>query len=314
MLPWFVLAASAAELPQARLTFDEPATPRELDAERRLSDRACPRGLSAIPIGLGRICDRRPVEGLALLGITAIDGAILASGLEHPYGAVGGGGLQNVVFTSISADVLDGWLRHQRRYTAPETLGELVVAPFRPVALAPPGVWIPTLVWTGAAVTTLVLVDRHFVGPPERPRGRPDLFGWSAPPALGYPLGAAVLGESMLHVAVGEELLFRGVIQGALSRALGPTPGWLVSSVLFVIPHLPNWLLADEEIRDLALIVGPVFVGTGSLVLGGMYQGHGYRLSHTVASHFWYNFALSMTGFVMYPETSTLSARITLPF
>ncbi len=313
MGPWWMALAQAAELPEARIEESAPATPRELDADARLSDRACPRELADLPIGLGRLCARRPAEGVALLGLLGADTAVAAAGFEAPYGKLGMIGVQNVVFASASLDALDGWLRHERPYTAPETLGELVAAPFRPVVLKRPGVWITTTLWTGAAVTTVVLVEQAY-GSPDPGGGSPNLFGWSAPPALGYPLGTAALGATYLHVAVGEELLFRGVVQSALSRALGPTPGLIVASLVFTGMHVTNWLFVDEELQTVALILGPTFVGTGALVTGGLYQGYGYRLSHSIAAHFWYDFALSMTSFVLYPETSTLSARISLPF
>jgi membrane protease YdiL (CAAX protease family) len=54
-----------------------------------------------------------------------------------------------------------------------------------------------------------------------------------------------------LLAGVGEELLFRGAIQGWAAQYLGPLPGWILASILFALAHCIN-----RAYMGLTLILG----------------------------------------------------------
>ncbi|MBP1922667.1 membrane protease YdiL (CAAX protease family) [Halorubrum alkaliphilum] len=77
----------------------------------------------------------------------------------------------------------------------------------------------------------------------------------------------AMIAVSLLVVGPVEELLFRGVVQGGLRRALDAAPAILLASVLFGLIHLPG---IDGSTAEQWAYVG-VVVGLGC-VLGALYE------------------------------------------
>jgi membrane protease YdiL (CAAX protease family) len=79
-----------------------------------------------------------------------------------------------------------------------------------------------------------------------------------------------------LAAGVGEEMLFRGVLQGVLSRWLGPGQGWGAASVLFGLLHpiTPGYIL---------------IAGLMGAYLGGLWMLNGNLLTVMVA-HALYDF------------------------
>jgi len=71
---------------------------------------------------------------------------------------------------------------------------------------------------------------------------------------------------ALLSVAagIGEEALFRGILQGLVSRAWGPTPGLLLASLLFGLLHplTPTYLV-------LATLIG-IYLGCWWLLTGNL--------------------------------------------
>jgi membrane protease YdiL (CAAX protease family) len=80
------------------------------------------------------------------------------------------------------------------------------------------------------------LVLAAMVGPALLTAGR------IAPPPLPVLAGGTFL--YLFAVAPAEELLFRGVLQGAASRAYGPVAGVCLSAAAFAIAHIPVYGLA----------------------------------------------------------------------
>jgi membrane protease YdiL (CAAX protease family) len=77
----------------------------------------------------------------------------------------------------------------------------------------------------------------------------------------------ATVGDLLVLAAaagIGEELLFRGVVQGAAARALGPDLGVVIGAVLFGVAHAVTGTYAV-----LAGLVG-VFLGALALVTGNL--------------------------------------------
>lgn len=311
--------ASAAPLPEARRDEARAPTPRELDAGARLDDRACGLGLGWAWPGVGRFCARRPAEGAALGALGAVD---LAAGVAFlPASAepgVGGApglpwvGLQNVYMLGLALDSFDVRLAEHKLYTPPETLGELVRAPFRPVVLGKPGVWLGGGALIGGAIAVTVATSGDLALFPSGVR--PNVFGASLPPAAGYPAGAIADVVVFEHVALGEEALFRGVIQSGLSRALDPTAGWVLASLAFGLAHVPNLLAVPAEDRLSYLAFSVPYITAAGFTLGALYQGYGFRLSHSVAVHFWYDVVVGGIAFAADPEHGPFSLTIAAPF
>lgn len=83
-------------------------------------------------------------------------------------------------------------------------------------------------------------------------RENPELFLWLVPIAI-------------LFVGPGEELVFRGVVQGQLRRAFGPVPAIVLASVLFGAVHMVA-LVGSGQLVYVAI------AGALGLVLGTIYE------------------------------------------
>jgi membrane protease YdiL (CAAX protease family) len=123
-------------------------------------------------------------------------------------------------------------------------------------------------------------------------------------------LGAAIYAGLFEHVAVAEELLFRGIIQTGLARKFGEMPGWIVASLIFGAAHSLNilFLPPNERLGYLAVNV-PVITLLGAY-LGLVFRHSGYSLVPSTALHFWYDFLLSFGDMALHPQASSLSGRI----
>jgi len=97
-----------------------------------------------------------------------------------------------------------------------------------------------------------------------------------------------------LLAGVGEEMLFRGVLQAALSELFGPIAGWLVASAIFGLVHFISPLYA-------------VFATLMGLYLGLLWSWSG-NLLVPIATHGLYDFVvlLSLTK-LHQPRTRPLS-------
>lgn len=96
----------------------------------------------------------------------------------------------------------------------------------------------------------------------------------------GWGVLAAPCTEAIL-VALFEELLFRGVLQRNLERALGSWPALMVSAILFGAAHIPN--------------AGVTVTAVGVTIVAGLMFGAAYlatrRLWLAAGIHFGWNFA-----------------------
>lgn len=83
----------------------------------------------------------------------------------------------------------------------------------------------------------------------------------------------------LFFVALGEELLFRGIIQRELSRLVGPFPGLLLASAMFGVMHM-TWHSALEVVYTalVGLVLGYIYQRTGSLAAPVAAHGVGNTL------------------------------------
>lgn len=85
---------------------------------------------------------------------------------------------------------------------------------------------------------------------------------------------------AFLVIGPGEELLFRGAIQGALRRVYAPLPGILIASALFSLPHIialasttgstPAYLAV---VFALGIILGSIYEISDNLVVPALVHG-----------------------------------------
>jgi membrane protease YdiL (CAAX protease family) len=192
-----------------------------------------------------------------------------------------------------------------------ESLGDLVLAPVHPRVLARPWFWAGVPAIFGALWVYSKLADE---APTEMARTLGEGQGvwflgrkYSTP--AGVALGELYYASLFLPVGIGEEALFRGVLQPAFTEALGLWPGWLVTSLLFGAAHIPNFFNLGWKEGLWAL---PFITATGSY-MGAVAIKTGFQLETSVAIHFWYDFLLGTFSFLGDPDHQPFSVKLTLP-
>jgi membrane protease YdiL (CAAX protease family) len=212
---------------------------------------------------------------------------------------------QNVWFYSIFDAYRDARaLRHDAGYKfeiTRESLGDLASAPFRPCVLKSPWVWagVPAALALGLGVSYLASPD-SFTGVPSIFDVKSvNVLGHDFHRGTGFAAGEAYLLALFSGVGVGEESLFRGLIQTELEEKLGTWGGLAVGSAIFGAAHLINYAQPGADPKQ-ALIAIPTIAVLGSS-LGLAYIETGHQLSTGVAMHFWYDFLLSSVAFAADP-------------
>jgi membrane protease YdiL (CAAX protease family) len=307
----------------ARTSRIEPPAPREIEAAMTARGARCSVNWGILFPGLAQLCLGEHDKAALLGGLGAAElttGLVVAfqvgddegPDLGHPGAAFPLIAFQNVWVYGLSDAYITKALASRSLYAPRDTLGDLVLAPFNPHVLRRPSVWAGILatlaVGIGASLLIAGEVDTSEVGED------PNVFGRDFSPAVGYPLGFGIAGGLFSHVAIGEEALFRGVLQSGMARRLGENAGWVSASLIFGAAHLPNALAVEREHRlAFALIGVPVITAIGGYI-GWAYRHEQYSLAPPVALHFWYDLLLSATFFVLQPQSSPISAGISLPF
>ncbi len=312
------ITTACAPLPHARTSPAAPPSPRELESARVYHEASCAAETGLWFPGLGQFCQHRVAEGVTLtsLGVAELAtgaGALIATeDWSHPGVTVPLIAFQNTWIAGYG-DALFVEQRSRRRLFVPQdTLSELALAPFNPNVFSKLEVWLGLVGLLGAGLTLSAGVEGGFTT--DHLGDDANLFGRRFSPGAGYPLAGATGVALFTSVALGEEILFRGMVQSELARRNGETAGWIGSSLVFGVLHAPNALALphDEQARYLALGV-PFLTLTGGY-LGLVYRGNDYSLAPSVAVHFWYDLLISAVGFALDPEDSPLSARVAVPF
>jgi len=177
--------------------------------------------------------------------------------------------------------------RNDELHTIPltqESLFQLSMSPFKWKYISRPDVYIPLLLSAGAAL----LEDEN----------HPSLFQVKALNWMGYDMSptSATIGNTIAEyvaltlVALGEEMLFRGIIQTELSESVNPNFGLVASSVLFGLYHVPynGW---GYSLRAMA----------AGFYLGWQYQKSNYDLGRVIAIHFYIDFSMDIISFFKDP-------------
>lgn len=290
--------------------------PREREARERMAHRKCHPALGFAYPGAGHFCTGRKAEGAVLttLATAEIGGATAgyftrSRALTFTTGTAFG----NTYIVGSVDPMLDKMRSAHMRFVPQDTLSELLVAPFNGRVLGKPEVWGGTLGMLAAGLAfSYALANR---GAHYQPGATPRLFGGDVPPGLAYPAATLTYGGLFSHVAVGEEMLFRGLLQSSFARGCGEACGWALGSAVFGISHASNALtMSDPRQRERYLALGVPYLILAGQVLGGVYWKNRYSLAPSVAMHFWYDLLLSMVDFALEPRRSLLAMRVGLPF
>jgi membrane protease YdiL (CAAX protease family) len=269
-------------------------------------------------LGLGQYCHHKDGEaavlaiaGAAELGTGLLVGRRSDAGFEHPGSILPLIAFQDTWVAGVADMYIDRDLADHQLYAPTDTISELALAPFNWRVMKRPKVWAGLAAALAIGVGATLALEGSL---PESTSDKVNLFGREVSPGVGYPAGAAAFAGLFTHVAPAEELLFRGVIQSEFSRRHGETLGWIEGSLVFGAIHAPNALAFEGEERRDYLVYGlPVITAIGSY-LGYLYKDSGYSLAPPTAVHFWYDFLLSGTFFLLDPENSPLSASVGLRF
>ncbi|HEY0708369.1 MAG TPA: CPBP family glutamic-type intramembrane protease [Polyangia bacterium] len=193
-----------------------------------------------------------------------------------------------------------------------ETLLSLSLAPFRPRVLARPWFWAGLPVIFGTLLGYSLLAEDGITGQPSRSLtdgGGVWFLGRRYGNTAGVALAETYWASLFLPVGVGEESLFRGVIQPALTETFGLWPGWAVASLLFGAAHIPNFFGSDLSDGLWAL---PFITSVGGY-MGAVAIKTGFQLETSVAIHFWYDFLVGTLAFIGDPDHQPFAVRFRLP-
>jgi membrane protease YdiL (CAAX protease family) len=221
---------------------------------------------------------------------------------------------QNLWFYSIFDAYRDARVaRGDEGYRIPithESLDDLFTAPFRPSVLKSPWFWagVPAMLALGIGIS--YVAERDDSGAPTPPTifdvDKVNVMGKSFSPGAGYALGSGFFAVLFSSVGVGEESLFRGVIQTELEERWG-LPGIAVASAIFGAIHVTNF----QDAKTAAIAVPTLSVLGG--VLGMAYHSSGHKLATSVAMHFWYDTLLSMAAFAVDPQNQPFVVNYARP-
>jgi membrane protease YdiL (CAAX protease family) len=313
-LAMMLLAAGACSRPLAHArteTFQAPMPAENAARERRENPR-CNVALGGLAAGVGHICNGQETEGATMAAVGAAELATgitvgLREGWDHP-----GAGLPLLAYSDLWAysqfDLrLDRDRAARKRFTPQDSFSDLVAAPFNIQVMKRLDVALGILGMLAAGIGVSLAVDesidRDAIG------DDPNLFGKTVDGRIGYPVGLGIGAGFFTHVALAEEVVFRGWIQSSWARS-GETRGWIGASLVFGGVHAFNiFALPREQWRDY-LLIGVPFITVLGGYMGAVYRRSDYNLATGVALHFWYDFLLSATFFALDPQRSPLSARV----
>jgi membrane protease YdiL (CAAX protease family) len=308
----------------ARTTPDEPPSQAEREAEARLAGRSCSSQWGLLFPGIGHLCTGQRREGAAMVAVGAAElgAAIVAatrveaepgeSVLAHPAVALPLLGFQQAYLYAAADLAIMNDRAARKRFAPLDSTADLAAAPFNLEVMKRPEIWLGLTAAVAAVVGVSFLIDDEIAV--SNIGNDANVFGKRLPFAAGYPLALGTFAGLDLQVAMGEEALFRGVIQSGLARRFGETEGLLAGSLLFGLLHVPSGLgLEGEERRNFYLYKLPATVAAGTY-FSWLYKRSGYSLAPSTAMHFWHNFLLSAAFFALRPDESPLSVSFEMRF
>jgi membrane protease YdiL (CAAX protease family) len=309
-------AACAPVMHEARLSDAEPPSQRENEAAVTLELRPCRKPALLLVPGYIQLCRGRTADGAVLLSLGTLElGGAIAGGITQGIDSNAFGVPALMFGDLLTIGVMDAALENQRamrlKYVPQENLRELAMAPFSGEVLKRPMVWGGIV----GSVAAGLLVSRLVDGPmTSKGLGqRPVIFGGELNSSVGYPAAAAIGVTVFEHVALAEEMTFRGLLQSTWSRDYGENRGLVYASLTFGLLHSTNIFFIDSSQRLSYLAVGVPFITALGGYLGVTYRASQYSLAPTVAIHFWYDFLVEAIGFLGDPKHSPLALTWEMP-
>ncbi|MBI2383596.1 MAG: CPBP family intramembrane metalloprotease [Gammaproteobacteria bacterium] len=261
--------------------------------------------LWALAPGGGHFCLGETEEGLAYAGTTAV---LLGAGqvLEHRNDELGRGDEVNTpnllalktwelsFFTTFRSALETEGIEPREAGVDDTPLPRLALAPFQSAQLSDPYVWGAALAGALTAAYEARRASRH-LGEVERF----ELLGGTFNRDDGAGLyGAEALGLS-LAAAVGEEALWRGLLQTQMEAIFGAKYGLRTTAVLFGAVHTVK---LDGRFSWENGVAG----GLAGYYLGWLFQQSDHRLARPIAAHFWFNAAAFLTALALDPADTPL--------
>ena len=108
-----------------------------------------------------------------------------------------------------------------------------------------------------------------------------------------------------LGAGVSEEALFRGMIQTGWEERWGKTGGLLAASALFGVAHYDGSGPA---------LGNAIFAAAAGTFLGWRFQENHYRLSQSIAAHFWFDALAGLAVYFADPDSNALGAKVEFSF
>jgi membrane protease YdiL (CAAX protease family) len=207
------------------------------------------------------------------------------------------------IFTTFrSAAVADGIDLRASRFDDTPT-SKLLLAPFDPDQFLRPTVFVPALL--GIAGAALAAQDRQ--GGSVRDVTRARMFGsdFNRNDATGLYAASAL--TVSLGAGTAEEGLFRGILQPLLQERWGDRAGLWATAGTFGLAHI---VAPDGGVN----VEGVLFATGAGGYLGWLYDHDGDRLAGPIAAHFWYDFMVFATSWVMEPDNTPFGFKVDFAF
>lgn len=197
-------------------------------------------------------------------------------------------------------------------YTIPDPDAmHLLRAPLRFSLLGRARVGLPLAAVAAAGVTFSLLYEPkdRVADPTFWESSRLPLFSHEVPKGQAAAGGEAYYATTFYMVGIGEESVFRGIVQTTLEEKWGPTWGWLGASAIFGAAHILNNPTSLRAASTQAVATAAI----GSY-LGWIYDHDGHDLTADTFMHCWYDFLVGSTLFLSDPKHQPFSASLSVPF
>ena len=183
-----------------------------------------------------------------------------------------------------------------------ERLDRLYKKPFDLKLLRSPLVFLGVISFTGLATGLMFIFDHYRIGLFDR--DKVDVFGFRFTPQIGLALHGGYYGILFSGVAVGEEALFRGMIQTEIEKATGSAKlAVLGQSLIFGLAHALN---SDNPKGRVLTSFWTGFLG---VYMGLIYRESEEDLGPSIAFHYWYDLLLSIASYILDPDAGALTFK-----
>lgn len=182
------------------------------------------------------------------------------------------------------------------------SISQLTLSPFKSKNLKSP--WVIGFALLGAGLNYSIaridhvqkdISDLHHI----------QILGNQFNRGTGFAVHTAYWLPASMGAALSEETVFRGMIQTEWEELWGKDRGLLATSALFGIAHYTG---QGESLGNI------LFATAAGVFLGWRFQKNNYRLSESIAEHFWFDAIAGATLYLADPENNPLGAKVEFAF